>query len=70
MSSGRLEGIGAQTISLRTGSGKDGPVITESGNIILDAAFAEIYPGLEQEINRVSGVVENGLFQDFAVEIL
>jgi len=42
--------------------------VTDNGNFIVDLKFARIaQPAkLEQEINRVLGVVENGIFVDVA----
>jgi ribose 5-phosphate isomerase A len=61
-----LEGLGAEVV-LREALRKAGPVITEHGNILLDIRFGEpIDPAaLEDEINRIPGVVENGLFTRF-----
>jgi len=44
------------------------PFVTDNGNFIVDLKFARIaQPAkLEQEINRVPGVVENGIFVDVA----
>jgi ribose 5-phosphate isomerase A len=40
------------------------PYITDNGNYILDCAFGEIKdpPALHEEINHITGVVDNGLF--------
>ena len=65
-----LSSLGAERLSLRTGSGKHGPVITESGNIILDAIFMKVDDKLERKIKEIVGVVESGLFTDYADEIL
>jgi ribose 5-phosphate isomerase A len=48
--------------------GKDGPVITDNGNLILDADFRGIAdpPGLENELDGIPGVVGSGLFTKFA----
>jgi len=58
-----LERLGAE-VTLREALRKAGPVITEHGNLLLDIRFKEaIDPGvMEFEINRIPGVVENGLF--------
>ena len=56
--------------NLRKAEKKDGPVITESGNVILDTKFVEIYDGLEEDIKSIVGVVESGLFMDYNVEII
>jgi ribose 5-phosphate isomerase A len=61
---------GASEIVLRLGKSKDGPVITESGNFILDVRFPVIGAGLEKELKSITGVLETGLFQGFKVEIL
>lgn len=65
-----LEDLGAERSILRKAEKKDGPVITESGNVILDTKFVEIYDGLEDDIKSIVGVVESGLFMDYSVEII
>lgn len=54
--------IGAKECSIRTGQGKDGPIITENNNFIIDAKFDNIDINLENEIKLITGVVESGLF--------
>lgn len=67
----RLYSLGAKTVHLRTaGQGKDGPVITENGHLILDATFAEIPDTREAEIKTIPGVIESGLFIGYAVEVV
>jgi ribose 5-phosphate isomerase A len=58
-----LEALGAEPI-LREAVRKAGPVITEHGNLLLDIRFSAPMDAavLEAEINRIPGVVENGLF--------
>jgi ribose 5-phosphate isomerase A len=65
-----LTGLGAETISLRPAKCKDGPVITENGNFIVDVKFAEIHNELENEIKSISGVIESGLFIGYDLEIM
>lgn len=65
-----LRELGATEISMRTGSGKHGPVITESGNIVLDATFPAIDASLEGKIKLITGVVESGLFCGYISEVL
>jgi ribose 5-phosphate isomerase A len=65
-----LAGIGATEIKLRSAVKKDGPVITENGNFILDVRFRDIRNSLEKEIKGITGVVESGLFIGRAVQIL
>ncbi|WP_218081042.1 ribose-5-phosphate isomerase RpiA [Anthocerotibacter panamensis] len=57
---------------IRLGVKKDGPVITDHGNFVLDVQFPNIPdpPKLEQTINNLPGVLENGLFVNLADEIL
>lgn len=65
-----LRSLGATELTLRTGSGKHGPVITERGNIIIDAIFPNVGAGLEREIKSLVGVVESGLFIGYASEVI
>jgi ribose 5-phosphate isomerase A len=65
-----LHMLGAAQLELRLGLGKDGPVITESGNMIVDARFNQIEPHLEASIKGICGVIESGLFQGRDLEIL
>ena len=62
--------IEALRTELRLAKGKDGPVITENGNLILDAWFGNIHSSLEKEIKSITGVVENGLFMGYDVEVM
>lgn len=63
--------IGASEVSLRpAGSGKDGPVLTEYGNFILDTRFHYIDSSLEKNLKTITGVVETGLFIGYAPEII
>jgi ribose 5-phosphate isomerase A len=62
--------LNATEINMRLAVGKDGPVITEAGNLILDVRFKEIPPLFEKEISAIPGVIESGLFMNYPVEIL
>jgi ribose 5-phosphate isomerase A len=57
---------------LRMGVKKDGPVITDQGNMVLDVTFAAIdNPAeLEKLLNNIPGVLENGLFIGVADVVL
>jgi ribose 5-phosphate isomerase A len=57
-------------IALRLAKGKDGPVITENGNFLLDVKFEDIKVDHEQQIKAITGVIESGLFINYDVEIL
>ncbi|RQG93245.1 ribose-5-phosphate isomerase RpiA [Natrarchaeobius halalkaliphilus] len=54
--------------TLRDATGKDGPVVTDNGNLVLDCAFGAISePGdLASRLSRIPGVVEHGLFVGLA----
>lgn len=56
-------------VRLRTGTGKDGPIITELGCLILDAAFDEVPRGLSAELKLLPGVIETGLFEGYSYEV-
>jgi len=65
-----LVSAGARSWELRIAGGKDGPVITESGNLVIDAWFEEIPQGLSGQLKALSGVIETGLFEGYKFEIL
>ncbi len=62
--------MGGKDITLRKAVGKDGPIITENSNIILDVKFENIEENLEKKIKCIPGVIESGLFIGYNVEIL
>jgi len=51
--------------TLRMAEGKDGPVVTENRNLILDVMFGDVRPELDAQLNTVVGVVGSGLFVGF-----
>lgn len=57
--------LGADRVEMRLAKAKDGPVITEFGNFILDAHFNEVPETLERDMKAIVGVVETGLFIGF-----
>ena len=68
--SASVERLGGRP-QLRAAERKDGPVVTDNGNLVLDCEFGEIdTPGeLAAELSALPGVVEHGLFVDVADEI-
>ncbi|MDD1718570.1 MAG: ribose-5-phosphate isomerase RpiA [Methanoregulaceae archaeon] len=62
----RIAGLGGEGV-LREGLRKDGPVITDNGNFVLDARFGAISDPehLEAAIEAIPGVVAAGLFTGF-----
>ncbi len=65
-----LTRLGATDVALRVASGKDGPVFTASGNLLLDARFPELPPALHTELKALPGVIETGLFEGCDFETL
>ncbi|HEV8130902.1 MAG TPA: ribose 5-phosphate isomerase A [Acidobacteriota bacterium] len=62
--------LGASEVNVRAAAGKDGPLITEHGNIVLDVRFPEITPDLEKELKSRCGIIESGLFWGYKPEII
>ena len=57
---------------LRMGIQKDGPVITDNGNFVLDTKFdcIENPYELEIELNTIPGVLENGIFAGITDKVI
>lgn len=67
----RIRRLGGEPV-LRIGGGKDGPVVTDNGQFILDVHLGEqkdVY-ALDDELHRIPGVIETGLFLGMAREVL
>ncbi len=66
-----LRALGAEP-TLRVGSGKAGPIVTDHGNIILDIRFSSPQDPerLEAEIGAIPGVVETGFFTRVKPEVV
>lgn len=62
--------LGAKEVTLRLAKMKDGPVITENGNVILDTKFDIIEEDLEKKIKEITGVIESGLFIGYDVTVI
>lgn len=65
-----LRSLSPVDIKLRMAQGKDGPIITENGNLILDVWFDNIPDNLENAIKSITGVIESGLFMHYEVNII
>jgi ribose 5-phosphate isomerase A len=63
----QLRGLGCRPF-IREAVKKDGPVITDNGNFIVDCQFEEIADpaALEAAIAMIPGVVESGIFSRFS----
>ena len=60
-----VESIGAGPVVLRAGTGKDGPVLTESGGVLADLlvpADTVVTDALDASIRAVPGVMDTGYF--------
>jgi ribose 5-phosphate isomerase A len=69
---GQLQEMGGDA-ELRMAVRKAGPVVTDQGNLVLDVTFAggiQDPQSLEQTINNLPGVLENGLFVNLADQVL
>jgi len=68
--SDRIAALGGEP-SLRAAERKDGPVVTDNGNLVLDCDFGPIDnpDGLAADLDAIPGVVEHGLFVGLADEI-
>ena len=59
--------------NLRMAEKKAGPIVTDEGNLILDVLFNGGISNpkeVEQQINNIPGVLENGLFVDLTHKVL
>lgn len=65
-----LESFTPREMKLRMAQGKDGPIITENGNLILDVWLDNIPDNLENAIKSITGVIESGLFMHYEVELI
>ena len=67
-----LEKLGGICKLRKADSCKDGPCITDNGNLIFDVTFGSIADAkeLEKTINNIPGVLDNGLFPDYATKII
>jgi ribose 5-phosphate isomerase A len=68
--SSNLDALGG-TPRLRDAERKDGPVVTDNGNLVIDCEFGTIADpaDLASDLAAIPGVVEHGLFVDVADEI-
>ncbi|WP_312910772.1 ribose-5-phosphate isomerase RpiA [Natronosalvus caseinilyticus] len=63
----RVADLGGEP-TLRMATHKDGPVVTDNGNLVLDCAFGSIDDpaALGRDLASIPGVLEHGLFVDLA----
>jgi ribose 5-phosphate isomerase A len=65
-----LSRLGTTEQALRLAVKKDGPEITEHGNLILDVRFPQIGKSLERDLAAIPGVIESGLFMGRDIEVM
>ena len=65
-----LVGLGVEPVLRSVAAGE--PLVTDGGNLILDCSFGPIPDAraLQQEIKKIPGVVETGLFIDIADRVI
>ncbi|WP_085506381.1 ribose 5-phosphate isomerase A [Thalassobacillus devorans] len=66
----KIQEMDVTAVGLRMAKHKDGPVITETGNIIVEVRFNHIGLTTEEDLNAIPGVIENGIFFNYPVEVL
>lgn len=66
----KLRELQPREVTVREGTGKKGPIITEAGNIIVDVLLSGIDRTIERHLKSIVGVVETGLFIDYATEVI
>jgi len=60
---GKIKRLSEKSV-LREGNGKVGPIVTDNGNLIVDAYFRNLRRPeiIEEKLRKIPGVVETGLF--------
>jgi ribose 5-phosphate isomerase A len=68
----RVEKLGGQVTPRKGAPGKDGPVISDSGNLICDAKFPVIPDAelLSSELDAIPGLLGHGLFVNMAQKVI
>lgn len=65
-----IKKIGASKVEIRKSNINDGYLITDNNNYILHAWFDNISANLEQEILKIDGVLESGLFIGYDIIVI
>lgn len=65
-----LKELGATNVTIKESNVGEGMLITDNGNTLLFAEFPKIEPNFEEEINKIDGVIENGLFIGYNLIII
>lgn len=63
--------LGAKDVTLRMSNLEDGKVlVTDNGKVLLHAWFDNIYEKLEEDIKKIDGVLESGLFIGYNIIVI
>jgi ribose 5-phosphate isomerase A len=65
-----IDQSGSRSWQLRVAGGKDGPIVTEGGNFVIDAWYDDIPHGLQARLKAIPGVIETGLFEGYEFEVV
>lgn len=65
-----IKSIGATNAEIRKSNTNDGYLITDNGNYIIHAWFDNIKPTLEQDLLKIEGVLESGLFIGYDIIVV
>ncbi len=65
-----VAGIGSQALPRMAGGGKDGPVITERGNLLIDVRMKPVEREVIAGLEALPGVLTSGAFFGFAAELV
>lgn len=65
-----VEKLGGKNLEVKKSNVGDGALITDNGNVLLYAWFDKIEADLEEKINEIDGVVENGLFIGYDIIVV
>ena len=66
----QVKKLGATKVEMKLSNVRQGPLITDNGNYLLHAWFDNIEANLEQTLNQIEGVIENGLLIGYDMIIL
>ncbi len=68
----KVKVLGGNVVVRMGNPGKDGPVISDSGNLIADAKFGPISDAktLAQKLDSISGIMGHGLFINMATKVI
>lgn len=62
---------GVKEVTVRTcNQGKFGPVVTDKGNLVLDVSFTDIPRSAEDDLKKIVGVVETGIFDGIVNKVI